>query len=215
MNIQEIKIDKLPVIIISDSHCNLSNIKKLKELYPNNQFICLGDICFLFAKAGEPYNKHSINYFIENKIPCLKGNHEEHIINCAESDSGNSLIIFKAIPRFDEHSSLFDNYGLDKNHLNYLKSLPIGFKIILPNGENYLAYHNKPKELWSFTENLSEKSFLEVYNPDNKCRGIIIGHHHYPLKIKYSKREMIYLGRLSVDGDYGLLYNNHIELKKL
>src|SRR5690348_13191925 len=98
-NIKEIKITNFPVIIFSDSHTNLNNLKRLKELYPNNQFICLGDITFLFSKPGEQYNGNSIDYFIENKIPCLLGNHDQHVLSCS---IGNSFTYQKL--KFDEYS---------------------------------------------------------------------------------------------------------------
>ena len=51
--IKEINIEKFPVVIITDSHTNLANVRALRELYPDNKFICLGDITFLHSKPGE------------------------------------------------------------------------------------------------------------------------------------------------------------------
>lgn len=101
MNIQEIQVTKLPVVIITDTHTNITLIRKLREMYPDNQFICLGDITFLFAKAGDEFNKHSINYFMESNIPCLFGNHEEHIVACYDYDNGDTLYNWKSIPTLE------------------------------------------------------------------------------------------------------------------
>jgi len=69
MDIQEIHIDRWPVVVTTDSHTNISNLKKLKELYPTEIFISLGDFTFLFAKEGEKFNEYSIQYFIDSNIP--------------------------------------------------------------------------------------------------------------------------------------------------
>jgi predicted phosphodiesterase len=207
VNIQEIKVDKYPIIVFSDSHCNLSNIKKLKELYPNNQFICLGDICFLFSKPGDKFNSYSIDYFANNNIPCLLGNHDSHVLDCS---IGNSLT---------KLDNIEDKYDLNQQQINYLKKLPIGFKLIRPDGKYYLLYHNKPEELWSMdNKNQTEEEFLKTYKLVNKdCLGVIRGHYHRNFIVDYPEiqTKLISIGRLSVNGDYVLLMENGIEYKKI
>ena len=187
----EIKIEKFPVVIFTDSHTNIKNIEKLKELHPNNQLICLGDITFLFAKSGEKYNSHSIQYFIDNKIPCLCGNHEEIVkdsddITCEQS--------------------------------TYLKNLPRGFRLIAPDGKYYLLYHNKPESLWDRDNNpLNELEFIKQYKLENKdgILGVIRGHYHSSFINNYIKCQLITVGRLSVDSDYLLINSNGVEFKCL
>ncbi len=187
MNIQDIHIKEkdFKIIIISDSHTNLSNIRKLKELYPDSQFISLGDLTFLHAKDGEQYNSHSIQYFIDNKIPALFGNHEQHILACYQADAGENLYSWHVIPRFDEHSSLVGQYNLSKEHINFLRKLPTGIKLILSNGQYYLLYHNLPRDLWGFKEKLTEKEFKEIYAIDEKFLGVISGHLHMNIVQEY------------------------------
>lgn len=171
MNIQEIHITKFPAVIFSDSHTNLSNISKLKELYPDSQFICLGDFTFLFAKQGEKFNEYSIQYFIDNKIPVCRGNHEDHIISIETGDSFIKIIGQAA------HN---DDYGLNNEQIEFLKNLPIGFRLILPDNSSYLLFHHAPKDLWGFYDKckLSEKEFKNKYPIDNNVRAVIHGHTH-------------------------------------
>ncbi len=226
MTIPEIKIDKFPVIIFTDSHADISSIIRLKELYPTNQFICLGDITFLFSKPGETYNTLSIQYFIDHKIPTLLGNHEQHILSCS---TGNSLRI--ALNKFDEFSHFTDEdkYNLTQQHIDYLKSLPIGFKLILPNKTNYLLFHHAPDDLWSHYDenNLTENEFREKYSMiDENTLAIIHGHLHKNFTVKYPtiKTKRISVGQLCVSDhhtknengkNYALLTEKGIEFKKL
>ncbi len=204
IKIEEIKITHYPVIIISDSHTNLLNIKKIKELYPNNQFICLGDICFLFSKPGEKFNGFSIDYFANNNIPCLLGNHDCHILDCS---LGNSLT---------KLDNIEDKYDLTQQQIDYLKKLPTGFKLILPNNKNYLCFHNRPHDLWGFNENIT-KDTLNAFPWDSNTIGILTGHLHKNIEKRFDNPNICFnvIGRLSVDGDYGLITEDGIEYKKI
>ena len=208
-NIKEIKITDFPVVLFSDSHTNTRNIDRLFELYPNSPLICLGDITFLFSKPGETYNQKSIDYFIDKKIPCLQGNHDSHVLSCS---LGNSLSFLDAI-----HTDT-DIYDLTQQHINYLQSLPIGFKLLLPGGDNYLLFHNSPNDLWGFRdESFKEFAFLKEYPIHDRTVAIIRGHEHRHFVIDFPniRTKLITIGRLSKDGDYALLTEKGVEAKKL
>ncbi len=195
--LKEIKVTKFPLVIISDTHTNIQNINKVRALYPDGNIICLGDICFLFAKPGEPFNAYSVQYFMDNKIPCLLGNHD----------------------------SLYDEYDLFKPQKDFLKNLPSGFKLILPNGEYYLCYHNEPEEIWSHHDYLNANEFQDKYPINEKCLGIIQGHLHRNFIHEYKgiKTKRIGIAQLcnsnrhsdNDGGNYALLTENGIEFKKL
>lgn len=215
--LKEIEIKDYPVILVSDSHTNLSNLRKLKELYPNNLLISLGDFTFLFAKEGEPYNNLSIQYFIDNKIPALRGNHEDFLI---ASEENNNIIKGNV-------GGKTNDFNLSKEYLDYLKSLPIGFKLILPNGRYYLLYHNKPNSLWCFpTKKPNFKEFLQTYPVDINCLGVVKGHEHinYVVDFKENSCKLIVLGQLcnsdhhnknNSGGNYGIITESGFEFKKL
>lgn len=215
MNIQEIKVINFPAIIFSDSHCNLKNLKELKRSYPTNQFICLGDITYLFSKKGEIFNQYSIEYFIDNKIPTLTGNHESHILGCSTGDSFRPIKIFG---QFDEGmlSEDLDIYDLTQQHIDYLKTLPIGFKLILPDNSNYLCFHNTPNDLWGYNDDMDKNKFLNTYPIDKNTTEVIIGHHHKNFKVDFLNviSKLRGIGALR-DGFYALLTENGIEIKKL
>lgn len=196
---QEIKVTKFPLVIITDSHTNLNNIEKVRELYPNNSIICLGDITFLFARFDDPYNGLSVDYFIRNKIPCLQGNHD---------------------------SIVCDKFDLFKPQKDYLKSLPVGFRLVLPDGNYYLCYHNEPSDLWSHYDDLDANQFCDKYPVSDKCLGIIQGHLHRSFIREYKGliTKRISVGQLcnsnhhtdkNDGGNYALLTENGIEFKKL
>jgi len=213
VNIKEIKIKKYPVILYSDSHCFIENIIKLNNLYPKNQFICLGDIVNLFDKSSD-LNKNAIDFQIKSGTLTIKGNHEQHLLSCG---IGDSLHEYRVLPRFDEHSSLFDNYNIENEHLQYLNKLPDGVKIYLNNGDYYSLWHNRKGELWSFTEEntLTKKQFCDIYGIDEKCLGVIHGHGHKAFVVDYGiKAKRYQLGALKYN-EYTLLTEKGIEFKKL
>ncbi len=189
LKIVDITVDKFPLVIITDTHTNLVKVRAIRETYPNSQLICLGDITFLFEKFS-PANSNSINYFIDNNIPCLKGNHEEAI----------------------EYDNL---YNISPEERNWISELPIGFRLILPNNTEYLCFHNKPKDLWSFYDGWSEREYLDTYPITDKTQAVLIGHHHRSwIKEFPNSPNLIFIGRVSKDGDFALLNENSIEFKK-
>ena len=157
-NIVDIEIYKLPCVILTDVHTKISNVQQLLNIYSDHQFICLGDITDLFNYNKDKANQNSIEFFSELKIPCLLGNHEQQLLSC---ETGNHLLTTK----FDEASLLSINVdcGLTQQHLDFLRSLPRGFKLTLPNNKHYLCYHNRPQCLWSFTEPpIPKELFIEI-----------------------------------------------------
>lgn len=193
--IKEIKIEKFPVVIITDTHTNISHIRTLIEKYKNNQFICLGDIVFLWGKSNEDFNSNSIQYFINSKIPCLKGNHDEHV------------------------SEDVNKYNITFEQQKFLKDLPDGFKLVLPDGSNYLCFHSRPKDKWGRInkENFTEEEFKNTYPIDSKTKAVLLGHHHENFEINYPNINcsLIGVGRLSKDGDFAIINEDGIERKKI
>ncbi len=206
MNVQQINVEKFPLIILTDTHTNLEYLHRIQGLYPFNQKICLGDITSLWSKA-ESFNENSIQYFIKNKIPCLKGNHEEHIASCQR---GGEQYIFRAIPSFGE-------YDISKESLDFICKLPIAFKLNLPNKFHYLCFHNRPDDLWSFTERhtFNEEEFKECYNLNDKTLGVLIGHQHEEFIQEYKSSKLICVNKLSKIGAYALLDENGVHFKQL
>lgn len=223
MNIQEIQIKEFPIIIFSDSHTNISNIRELQRLYPNKPLISLGDLTFLFSKPGETWNHKSIDFFAEHKIPCVVGNHDQHLLNCS---TGNSLT--KALNRFDEYSSFdADIYDLTQQHIDYLRKLPIGIKLILPNNKHYFLCHNKVRDLWgNIEESYKEFAFIKEFPINNDTIACLRGHEHREFIIDFPNvsTKLITIGHLC-NGDhhntenkgkkYAIITENGVEFKQL
>lgn len=183
-----------PTVIFTDSHCNVNSIKTLRNLYPRDELISLGDFTFLFEKPDEEWNNKSIQYFIDNKIPTLIGNHESFV--------GGNI-----------------GFNITIEQKEYLNKLPMGFKLVLPSGKYYLAFHNRPLDLWGFEEEkgLELDEFKRIYEPSSNCIGILKGHYHFNRIINYTEinSKLINIGRLSKDGDYALINENGVEFKRL
>jgi predicted phosphodiesterase len=211
MNIQEIKVTKFPLVIITDTHCSISKITRVRQLHKDCDIISLGDITDLFKGPGD-LNSRSIDYFINTKIPCLEGNHESFIKACY---SNNYDVMSHVIinPRSGNY-----RYDIDEaKHIPFLKSLPRGFKLILPDGRNYLCFHNRPDDLWSITEEnqLMDSEFECLYPCDDKTIGVLVGHNHKVFtKIYHNGKKRFGIGALKYD-DYALLTENGIEAKRL
>lgn len=197
--IVDLQVD-YPLAIVTDTHTNIRNVAEIRRRYPN--VVCLGDITNLYSKK-ESFNGKSIDFFIKAGIPCLKGNHEEHISECSDDN-----YVHKVLPRFDEHSSLFDVYGLTQQQTDFIKNLPIGFRLNFPDGTHYLAFHNRPKDLWSFFEKPPMKDeFLKIYPVNEKTRGVIIGHHHrvYTQHYVHLDCQLYFVGRLLKEGNFAVI----------
>lgn len=184
--------DKLPLVIISDIHCNLQTVRTIKSLYPFNLIICLGDITTIYEEAT-PFNHYSIKYFMESKIPCLIGNHETIVGPNKE-------------------------FQIEPEQRKYLKDLPIGFRLVFPNGNEYLCYHNRPNDLWSFTEEetLTEDFIKDHYPITSKTKGIIIGHNHRNFTVHCETLKInFYCMAATRDGSFGILKDALFYTQKL
>jgi predicted phosphodiesterase len=214
INIQEINITNFPVVLASDTHCSLGNLNKLQQLYPNNLLLHLGDESFLWDQKGEG-NKKTIQYFIDNKIPNILGNHSDFILGVHDN---NRRIVGNVTDK------KLQKFNITEEQVSYLKSLPIGFKLILPNKKYYLLYHNIPSDLWIFNDkgSLTEQRFRELYLFDNDCLGVCQGHLHKNFIETFPNisTKRICIGHLCNDKtktgeNYALLTENGIEFKKL
>lgn len=148
------------VAIITDSHMDLVNVKAVIEKYEN--VICLGDITDV-RKATGSRNDESISFFRENKIPCLRGNHEQFICDVKN----------KKVPFI---------YSISDENLEYLNNLPIGFRLYFPNGKNALFFHNSPKELGGAGNSpFYTEDFVNNFPINRDTTAVVTGHNHVSL----------------------------------
>jgi len=148
--IKKIKTSKNP-IVIGDIHGSYKQLKKMYKYSIKNDllFIAVGD---LIDKGKE--NIKVINFFIENNIESVLGNHEQMFIECEEffneiiklnkekysmeesifdSKMKESILNLKfsdwwlngGEKVFKEYKELEDNYKTLQRHLNWIKKLPV------------------------------------------------------------------------------------------
>ena len=214
MNIKEIKIDKFPLVIITDPHGCYEKVSKVLSLYPEHQIICLGDVVDLFNKNKNDSNHKIIDLFIDKKIPCILGNHEQHVLSCSD---GNTLRSVKLFGDFGGGTLTdIDEYDLGQRHIDFLRVLPLGLKLVLPNGHYYYAFHNLPNDLWGQEWNITKDDFIRHYPINCFVDGILRGHHHKNQVLEFQgiSTKLYGIGALKF-GDYALLNENGIEFKKL
>ena len=203
MSIRNIKINNFPVIVITDSHTNIENIKELKNLYSGNRFISLGDFTSVKKLYGSD-NSESVDYFIDNKIDSLLGNHDKFIYNVKTGkEKFSSLVPFA--------------YGVKRSHTNYISKLPVGIRLELPNGENCLCFHNHPNQLGGeISDVYSTKNFVKNYMVDKNTTNVLTGHKHFNCSYTFNgiKCKLNRVGALK-NGDYGILDEDGFKFKNL
>lgn len=190
-----IELEKFPVIIFTDTHTDIQSIQRLQKLYPGDQMLCLGDITSMFSKGRNDANIRSIQFFMWTRIPCLMGNHD-------------SVIGFENSPDYQD---------IPASQKEFLRELPRGCKLVLPDKTNYFCYHNRPDDLWTFTEEhtLNKTEFLNTYPVLPETRGVLIGHQHANFLRDYGSALLIAVGRLSEDCYYALLDKAGVALMRL
>jgi len=191
--VKNINVSKYPLVVISDVHASVLSVQRIRNKYPDNEIICLGDIADLWNKGATDSNKKVVNYFSENKIPTLMGNHDEWV-------AANQLL-----------------YQMSDEHVKYLMTLPCVFVLDFPDGKTYKCYHYKPTDFWGMDNtNMSYLDFCSTYGDADSNDGILIGHTHtnFIRNFKNARRKFIGIGSLKY-GDYALLTENGIEFKKL
>ena len=183
-----------PILLITDVHTNLHNLRRVLNKHPNHTVICLGDITNLWDKATTPANIETINYFIKRKLACLKGNHDEHV-------GGNPT-----------------TYQLDDAACKYLENLPITITVETTDGKKYKLYHYRPNDFWSLetSDKMTFDKFCSFYGSDADADAVVIGHLHsaYEIKFPNHKRQLIGIGALR-DGEYAILNERGIKHHKL
>lgn len=123
----------MKIAVFSDVHGNYINLlsffesaKKLKI----DKFICLGDLCNYY-----PDNKKVIEFFIENNILCLLGNHDE-LYGSDKALTGAKKIAYN----YDE------SLVLNNESKIFLSKLPLKYEMF-ENNKAMLFCHASPSDL--------------------------------------------------------------------
>lgn len=157
--------------LISDIHCHNYALKAVIEANADvEQWYCAGDIVGLFPNINE-----TIELIREYNIKCVKGNHEEALLEQDIVIEG-SFTANESIQKQRKSVSV-ENYDFVKN-LPYVSSGKFF-------GLNYLMIHdiNNGKDKYNWDLKMIEDKFF-------KYDIVICGHTHYP-SVFYLKRTLI------------------------
>ena len=121
----------------------------------------------------------------ESGIPCLLGNHE--------------AFIYKA-----KTKGLPFAYSLSKKSLDFIGSLAVGFRLLLPNGTTSLCFHNKPRELGGSGRNPRDVfDLITDYPIEYDTAAVFTGHNHSGLIRNYKEVDVNFVRCASLkDGGY-------------
>ncbi|AZQ63893.1 metallophosphoesterase [Flammeovirga pectinis] len=151
------------IAIFSDIHANLPAFEAFqKHIATQNvdKMYCLGDLV-----GYNIWPKEIINFFIQNDIPCVLGNHDE---------------AQRFLDREGEHSnrSITKSY-LSKKHLDYLLALPRKIEFTEQNARCLLV-HGSTKAINDYlVEDYPEKEVISMIT-ENDADILFCGHTHKP-----------------------------------
>lgn len=105
------------MVIISDPHACYFTFKKLVETilakYPNEKFCVAGDL----IDRG-PRSKEIVQYVIDNKIDCVKGNHEEMLVDETRIKEGKLYVDYASgIWLMNGGKECYDSYFMESEDL--------------------------------------------------------------------------------------------------
>jgi UDP-2,3-diacylglucosamine pyrophosphatase LpxH len=187
--VERLILNRFPIVIVSDIHNSLDNLIKVRELHKDCECVCLGDIVDLWDKNGNDNHKKILDYFIENKIPTILGNHDEFM-------AANS------------------KYKLSEKQDKYIQNLPFMFVLETLDKKTHKCYHYKPNDIWSMEDNskIDFDKFCEWYGYDHTfVSNVIAGHTHKQFIKSFKETNCKYVGVGSLKyGEYGLLFEDGI-----
>lgn len=180
------------MILISDIHGCFNTLIQLLKQCPDEEIIFLGDL----VDRG-PRSKEVVQFTIDQKIPCTKGNHDFLM----SEDPNNILLgepIWKIWANNGGAQTLASYEGIvDPKHIQFLESLPYYIEY-----ENVLLSHTGNGK---YGKDTYEKIWMrELMEPDVKFR--IFGH---------STVEKVTIDKISANIDTGCAYKRYGTLSAL
>jgi putative phosphoesterase len=163
----------MKALIISDVHSNIYSLQAIWEKERDSDLIiCAGDL----VDYG-PFPKEVLNWSREHQIICVKGNHDQDIINRYHSGKNITMIPEDARTWVDHNVAQLNEADID-----YLENLPEHHEFEL-DGCYYLVTHMFVKGTYQTMENLHQfNAFWDKHTTEKGAkanqRRIIFGHTH-------------------------------------
>jgi len=185
--------------IISDIHGNSSACRAIvPDLYKTVDLLFfLGDICGYY-----PFAEDCLSMFERERTICIRGNHDNYLLECMASDSYPS----------DSYESEYGpalrrviSNGMRKSDIEYMQSWPSSRSILL-NSTTFCIYHGTP---WNHLEGRVYPDF-EHWEKFQNIPGdvILLGHTHYPMSKTIGRKILVNPGSAGQprDGQLGACY---------
>ena len=187
------RINQMRVAIISDIHGNLPALEAVREHMQGqnvDQILCAGDFTDPFRESVEVWQ-----YLKQNKIPTVRGNHEDYIVNsCRGVPPKTGWMSFNQTTV----KQLADHFGEDL--ANELAEVPFEHEITFPDGEVMHLCHA------SFNNNC--RSHNDEFTPEirdfvtsHPATLFVSGHKHFHDKLFVDHNLMVVVGSLGLPLD--------------
>lgn len=179
----------MKIAIISDVHANIFGLKTVFSDLPKvDRVLCAGDITGYY-----PFVNEAIDFLRNKKVVCVKGNHDQYLIN-GKAPEGATSIVKDSVERM---KSL-----ISSENLKFINSLPDSFDAII-DGKKIFMFHGSP---WDHLEERIYPDYAHFERFESVDADIIIlGHTHYPLVKKIGRKTIINPGSCGQPRDYNML----------
>ena len=184
----------MKICILSDIHGNYDALKKcLVEAKKNDAeiILCLGDYVGYYYEPEK-----CIDLLIKEKAICIKGNHENILLDLLKDK--------KKLPLFVSKYGNGINLALKKlkkKHVNFIKKLDDNKEIVIDN-LRFLLSHGSP---WDANLYIYPNKFKNYINKFNKYNYdfILLGHTHIQMKKRIKNNTVLNPGSVGQprDGD--------------
>lgn len=183
--------DSYPILLVSDSHADVSKIRKIKNNHPEiKNRVFLGDLFDFLC----PFNNYAVGEWLKTEINdwiWVAGNHDIETIR-------------------GEHN-------IDRSH-KYLvnKHFHISVRLNIEQ-DSYLLCHSKPRDLWAFINpGYTERELLEDFPDLDGVKYILSGHTHKETIYTFpeSDCQIIQVGAAK-DKKYGILTEKGLDFYRI
>lgn len=179
----------MKIAFISDIHANNLGLKTvLNAIGVVDNIYCMGDITGYY-----PFPNEVIKELQNRNIICVKGNHDEYLLDGVAPDSENDFV---------KASVQFTKKIISQESLDFLKELPEKIETVI-DGKKVLICHGSP---WDNLEERIYPDFTEFEKFESVEQDLVIlGHTHYPMVVEIGGKRVINPGSCGQPRDYNLL----------
>lgn len=177
------------IAIFSDIHGNIHALNAVLEdirSFNADVAICAGDILNPLPASRETYE-----LIRELKIPCIRGNHEDYIIQAHSTEPSPIQTDIQFQPVRLVANTFF------KNEIEELKRLPLHISIKHPSGKNVLVCHASPNSnKIGYLNEITPELETELLSFEEKF--IVCGHWHRPTTKEWKGKTLVIAGSVGI-----------------